>query len=285
MKVLVTGASGQVGAAVASTAPAYVACLAPPRSQFDLTDPDNIVEFLDRLQPELIINSGAYTDVEQAEGNEHLAMRVNADAPAIMARWLEPRGGRLIQLSTDYVFDGTASTPYHPSDLCNPLSVYGRSKARGEQAAGDSAIILRTSAVHTAGGHNFVRTMLRLMQQGQPIKAVSDQIFSPSWAPEIARTVWALATAERPGIFHHCDQGSASWHEFAVAIGEEAQSLGMIERVPKISPVSMEDYPAKARRPRYSVLDDSETRKLVGDTVAHWRVNLQRMLSAEIALG
>lgn len=281
MKVLVTGSSGQIGGAVLHQAPAGVRCIAPNRSALDLSDQASIEAYLEREKPELVINSGAYTDVEGAEENERTAMQVNAEAPGIFADWFAKNGGKLIQLSSDYVFDGKASQPYRPDDKRAPLSIYGRSKALGEDAAGKHAIILRTSWVYAAGGRNFVRTMLARMREGGAIHVVSDQTGSPSWAHVIARTVWQLAEVDGSGIFHHCDGGSTTWHEFAIAIAKEAQELGLIDKAPAIVPISSVDYPTKSARPGYSVLDDRKTRELLGDRVLHWRVNLRAMLEEE----
>jgi dTDP-4-dehydrorhamnose reductase len=285
MKVLVTGTGGQLGKALLASAPQGCECLGLDRAMLDLTDGGAIARMIEAEQPDLVINAAAYTAVDRAEQEPDLAMAVNAAAPAAFAQALGKIGGRLLQISTDFVFDGKSDHTYRPDDPRNPLSVYGQSKAAGEDAAGEKAIILRASWVHAAGGQNFVRTMLRLMRERDELRVVSDQIGSPSWAPEIARTIWALAEKDQPGIFHHRDAGETSWHGFACAIAEEALAIGLIERLPMIHPIVTEEYPTPARRPRYSVLDDSTTRALLGDETAHWRDNLKRMLAQEQALG
>lgn len=283
-KVLVTGAAGQLGRALLASCPAGWHCRGVTRAELDLGDTRAIEHLIAAERPDLVINAAAYTAVDRAEAEPELAMAINARAPGVLAGALGAYGGRLIQISTDYVFDGSSSRPYLPHDPVNPQSVYGASKAEGESAAGPDAIILRTSWVYAADGQNFVTTMLRLMREREELSVVSDQIGAPSWAPEIARTVWQLAALGRPGIYHHRDAGQASWHEFARAIAEEALALGLISRAPRIIPITSEQYPTAARRPAYSVLDDSETRALLGDTAAHWRVNLRRMLEEEAAL-
>lgn len=284
-KALVTGAAGQLGRALLAASPAGWQCRGLTRAELDLSDARAIERLIEAERPDLVINAGAYTAVDRAEAEPDLATAINARAPGALAGALSAYGGRLVQVSTDYVFDGRASRTYRPGDSVSPLSVYGASKAAGEHAAGPEAIILRTSWVYAAGAQNFVTTMLRLMRERDELSVVCDQIGAPSWAPEIARTAWQLAAQGRPGIYHHRDSGQASWYEFAQAIADEALALGLISRTPEIAPVTSEQYPTAARRPAYSVLDDSETRALLGDTTAHWRVNLRRMLEEQAALG
>ncbi len=281
MKVLVTGAAGQLGKALLASAPADWTCHGVGRVALDLADPAAIARLVQSERPDLVVNAGAYTAVDRAEEEAELAMAVNAGAPGTFARALADYGGRLVQVSTDFVFDGKAQRPYRPDDQRNPLSIYGKSKAAGEDAAGADAIILRTSWVHSAGGANFVRTMLRLMRERDELRVVADQIGSPSWATEIARTLWGLAETGQPGIYHHRDAGEVSWHGFAQAIAEEAVELGLIPRVPVIQAIPASEYPTPATRPAYSVLDDSATRALLKDRTAHWRDNLRAMLRQE----
>lgn len=284
-KVLVTGAAGQLGRTILAASPMGWECRGLTRHDLDLRDAQAIERLIMTERPELVINAGAYTAVDRAEAESDLAMVVNARAPGALAGALSAYGGRLVQISTDYVFDGRSSRPYLPTDPVNPLSVYGTTKAAGESAAGSDAIILRTSWVHAAGGQNFVTTMLRLMREREELSVVCDQIGAPSWAPDIARTIWQLAAQRHPGIYHHCDAGQVTWYELARAIAEEALALGLISRAPEIRPVTSDQYPTAARRPAYSVLDNSDTRALLGDATAHWRVNLRRMLAEQATLG
>lgn len=284
MKVVITGGTGQLGGALLKAAPADWHCLAPDRHELDLTDRHSIAEYIDRSRPDWVINSAAYTAVDAAEGDEQMAMQINAAAPGFIADVLDQYGGRLCQVSTDFVFDGETTRPYQPQDACNPLSVYGRSKLEGEKAAGPGALIVRTSWVYAAGGKNFVRTMLRLMANDTPLRVVADQFGSPSWAPDIARTIWELVSRDASGIFHHSDAGIASWHEFAVAIGEEACDLGLLESAPEVTPISTKEYPTPAHRPRYSALDCSMTQEFLGVASKPWRGNLRTMLAEEAAL-
>lgn len=283
-KALVTGVNGQLGKALLATRPEGWTCVALDRAALDLSDPDAIARLVDAEQPDLVLNAAAYTAVDRAESEPELAHAINAGAPAAFARALGG-AGRLVQVSTDFVFDGTSGRGYRPDDARNPQSVYGASKAAGEDAAGDSAIIARTSWVYAAGGANFVRTMLRLMRERDELRVVGDQIGSPTWATGLAHTLWGLSAREASGIWHHRDDGVASWYDFAVAIAEEAHATGLLTRIPAITPIATADYPTPAKRPSFSVLDVSATRAALSPAPVHWRTNLKTMLEEEIALG
>lgn len=285
MKALVTGVNGQLGKALLATAPEGWTCVPADRAKLDLADSGAIARLIDAEQPDLVLNAAAYTAVDRAESEPELAMAVNAGAPQAFADALAGSGGRLVQVSTDFVFDGTSGQGYLPTAPRNPQSAYGASKSAGEDAAGADAIIVRTSWVYAAGGANFVRTMLRLMRERDELRVVADQIGSPTWANGLAQTLWGLAGKNLPGIYHHRDAGVASWYDFAVAIAEEACALGLIARIPAIVPITTADYPTPARRPPFSVLDVTATRALLDDSHVHWRTNLKTMLKEEKALG
>ena len=284
MKALITGVNGQLGKALLADAPAGWTCVALDRAALDLTDTDAIARMVDAEQPDLVLNAAAYTAVDRAEGEPELAHAINAGAPEAFSKALG-NAGRLVQVSTDFVFDGARGHAYLPDDTRNPQSVYGASKAAGEDAAGDKAIIVRTSWVYAAGGANFVRTMLRLMRERDELRVVADQIGSPTWAQGLATTIWGLAAKDATGIWHHCDAGIASWYDFAVAIAEEAHAVGLLDRTATIHPIATSEYPTPARRPAFSVLDVTATREVLGDISAHWRSNLRAMLKEEKALG
>lgn len=285
MKALITGVNGQLGKALLAVQPESWTCVALDRTALDLSDADAIMRLVDAEQPDLVLNAAAYTAVDRAENEPELAHQINAGAPGVFARALAGTRSRLVQVSTDFVFDGSSSHSYRPEDARNPQSVYGASKAAGEDAAGSQAIIVRTSWVHAAGGANFVRTMLRLMRQRDALSVVTDQIGSPTWATGLAQTIWGLVAKDQPGIWHHRDAGVASWYDFAIAIAHEAHALGLIARIPSIMPIATADYPTPARRPSFSVLDVSATRALLGDPHIHWRTQLRTMLKEEKALG
>jgi dTDP-4-dehydrorhamnose reductase len=284
MKALITGVSGQLGKELLARAPEGWTCVALDRAALDLSDANAIARVVDVEQPDLILNAAAYTAVDRAESEPELAHAINAGAPAAFSKALGD-AGRLLQVSTDFVFDGLRGHSYQPDDIRNPQSVYGASKAAGEDAAGDAAIIVRTSWVYAAGGANFVRTMLRLMRERDELRVVADQIGSPTWAKSLATAIWGLAAKDATGIWHHRDAGIASWYDFAVAIAEEAHALGLLDRIPAIHPIATSEYPTPARRPAFSVLDVTATREVLGDVSVHWRTNLRSMLKEEKALG
>lgn len=283
MKVLVTGAGGQLGKALIASAPSNLTLLTPARQALDLADATAIERLLAAEQPAAIINCGAHTAVDKAESERDLAFAINAAAPEAMARWCAKANSRLIQISTDFVFDGTGSKPYRTGDVANPLNVYGASKLAGEQAVaavpGLQWLVIRTAWVYASTGRNFVLTMLRLFRERAVVNVVSDQIGSPTSASSLARCVWrALEDRGEPAILHYTDAGVASWYDFAVAIYEEARALGILNNEVQIVPVATEQYPTPARRPHYSVLDKSATLARLQLPAVHWRAELRAVL-------
>ena len=285
MKVLITGASGQLGSALQKTAPAHVQIHAIDIEDVDLTDEAMLGARLAVEAPDLIINAAAYTAVDKAESEEHLARAVNSDAVRVMAQFMKMSGGKLVHVSTDFVFDGKSAQAYLPDDKCAPISVYGQTKAQGEAHLAASDLLVRTAWVYAAGGVNFVRTMLRLMKEREELGIVSDQIGAPTWASGLAKVIWQLIESGAEGTYHHSDAGVASWYDFAVAIAEEAEAIGLLARRPVLKPITTADYPTPAIRPAFSLLDCRKTRALLGDDAVHWRTNLRLMLKEEKALG
>ncbi len=285
MKVLITGAGGQLGGALARTAPAWAEINTIDVEDCDLTDIPMLGARLTVEAPDVIINAAAYTAVDRAETDEDLARAINADAVAAMVEAMAETGGKLVHVSTDFVFDGEASAAYAPSSVRNPLSAYGRTKAAGEDRLRPEDLLVRTAWVYEAGGANFVRTMIRLMNERDELAVVADQIGAPTWATGLARTIWGLVQQRATGTFHHSDDGAVSWHEFAVAIADEALALGLIARIPVIRPITAAEYPTPARRPAFSLLDCSATRAALGDAAVPWRDNLRLMLKEEAKLG
>jgi dTDP-4-dehydrorhamnose reductase len=282
MKVVIAGANGQLGRTLAETAPQGVDLHPLDLPDFDITDAGNVRRHVTEAVPDLIVNAAAYTAVDRAEEQSDLAFAVNAAGAGHLARAARDIGARLIHLSTDYVFDGGANTPYAPDAECRPLGVYGESKRQGEIAVSDAlddALILRTAWLYSRHGANFVRTMLRLMAQKAHLPVVADQVGTPTWAGTLAAAVWAAAA--RPGIkgiYHWTDAGVAGWYDFAVAIQEEAVALGKLARPIPIVPIRTADYPTAARRPAYSVLDCASARRDFQLAPIHWREALRRML-------
>lgn len=285
MRVLITGASGQLGSALQKTAPAWAEISAIDVADCDLTDAPMLTARLVFEAPDVIINAAAYTAVDKAESDEATARAINADAVGVMVEQMVTTGGKVVHVSTDYVFDGTSPVAYKPEDARNPQSAYGRTKAEGEDRLRDTDLLVRTAWVYAAGGANFVRTMIRLMNEREELGVVADQVGSPTWATGLAQTLWGLVEKGASGTFHHSDDGAVSWYDFAVAIAEEGHALGLVKKIPVIKPIATTDYPTPAQRPAFSLLDCGKTRALLGDRPIPWRDNLRRMLEEEKALG
>lgn len=279
MKVIVTGAGGQVGSALAETVPDSVTVVALGRSELDLTDPAAIAALVEAERPDWVINCAAYTAVDRAEDDYAAALRVNGEAIGDLAAACTAAGARLAHLSTDFVFAGDRAMPYRPNDATDPCNAYGRSKLAGEQAAlrSDGALVVRTAWVYAARGNNFVTTMLRLMGERDEVRVVDDQIGTPTHADSLAQTVWELIQSNASGIWHVTDAGAASWYDFAVAIQDEALALGLLTRRAAVLPIPTSAYPTPARRPAYSVLDKRATWERTRPA-RHWRHELAAML-------
>jgi dTDP-4-dehydrorhamnose reductase len=283
MRVLVFGAGGQVGQAVARTAPTAHEVIAKTRAEADIADASAVARALAETRPDWVVNAAAYTAVDLAEDEPEKAAAANDIGVGILAEATGRLGSRLVHLSTDFVFDGTSGRAYLPSDATRPLGVYGITKLSGEKrvlGCDCAGIILRTAWVYASSGRNFVLTMLRLMREREQLRVVSDQIGAPTWASGLARAVWGLIDADAvAGIYHWTDLGVASWYDFAVAIQEEALARGLLKREAPIVPIATSDYPTRAHRPAFSVLDTSGTRALAPTVAAvHWRRNLRTML-------
>lgn len=280
--ILVTGATGQLGYEIARLLPAHGEVTALGRSQLDLADVDAVRESVGAIRPQLIVNAAAYTAVDLAEREEALAEAINARAPAVLAAEAKRLGALLMHFSTDYVFDGVATTPYDEEAPTHPLNAYGRSKLHGEQAiaaTGAAAITLRTSWVYARRGHNFLLTMQRLGQEREELRIVADQFGVPNWSRQLAEAVAALvatglpALTARAGLYHLSGQGQASWFEFAQAI------FGTAAR-PRLVPIASAEYPTPAVRPGFGVLGTAKFERAFGIVLPHWRDTLQRCLAA-----
>ena len=281
MRVLVLGGEGQVARAIVAAAPSQHTVIAKSRRDVDISDPAAVAAALAREPVDWIVNGAAYTAVDLAEEQVESATLANDTAVGVLEAACAKSGCRLLHLSTDFVFDGSSGRAYLPTDPTNPLSAYGRTKLGGERRVLDagSGIVLRTSWVYASAGRNFALTMLRLMREKDRLSVVADQIGTPTWASSIARAIWGLIEVNAPGgIYHWADLGVASWYDFALAIQEEALGKGLLARAVPITPIATADYPTKAVRPRFSVLDTSATRALVPVQAQHWRHNLRQML-------
>lgn len=282
MKALVTGAGGQLGRALLASAPAGVEAIGLDRAALDIGDGDAVAAAVRAHAPALILNAAAYTAVDRAESEAEAAARINAGGPAHLARAAAENGARLVHVSTDFVFDGAASHPYRPADPTAPLSVYGRTKRDGEDAAlaaHADTLVVRTAWVYAAHRANFMETMLRLMAERETLGVVADQIGTPTHAASLAAALWTLAASPARGILHWTDAGVASWYDFAVAIREEAIAAGLPIRAHEVRPIATADYPTPAHRPAFSLLDKSEAWAITG-AARHWREELRAAIAA-----
>ena len=265
-----------------------------PCETIDFSDPDGLVAALDHIAPDLILNAAAHTAVDRAEDEPELAQRINADAPGVIGRWSARHGVQVVHYSTDYVFDGTAATPYREDDPTGPVSAYGRSKLGGEIALRESGarhLIFRTAWVYAARGHNFLRTMLRLGAERDELRVVDDQLGAPTPARLIADATLRVvlqwrndADAARDGVYHLVASGQTSWCGFARAIFERAQRKGIIARVPVVHTITTAEYPTRAARPAFSVLDTGRLRGTFGITLPDWQAALDGVM-VDLAAG
>lgn len=282
MKALIIGGKGQLGTTLTQTVPASIACRSIDLPEIDITDKDAVDRLVGDETPGVIINASAYTAVDRAEEEVDLAYAVNATGPGNLALAAKQNGCRLIHVSTDYVFDGTACTPYPPHAPCSPLGAYGKSKRQGEinvLAEADDPVIIRTSWLYSQYGNNFVLTMLRLMKARNEVKVVADQVGGPTWATTLAGAIWKIAAkTDLNGIYHWTDAGVTSWYDFAVAIEEEALVRGLIDQPLPIHPITTAEYPTLTTRPAYSVLDNTASWRELGVEPLQWRVALRQML-------
>ncbi|MDE2334866.1 MAG: dTDP-4-dehydrorhamnose reductase [Rhodospirillales bacterium] len=282
-RILVTGASGQVGGAVALARPDVVAL---GREALDFDRPSTIAAALEAHAPGVVINAAAYTAVDRAEGDAAAAMRANRDGPAELARCCAERDIALIHVSTDYVFDGNKGAPYVETDLPAPTGVYGASKRAGEEAVlatGAKAVIVRTAWVFSATGRNFVRTLLAAATRNPTLRVVADQHGCPTAAPDLAQVLLGIADRLEGGwrdgyrgIVHAAGGGASTWHELAVALFEERAKRG--EARPVIEPIPTAAWPTPVRRPPDSRLDQALLLARFGLAMPPWRDGLARVV-------
>jgi dTDP-4-dehydrorhamnose reductase len=282
VNVLITGAGGQLGRALIALAPRDANVRGVSHEQLDIADAAAVARAVRDFHPDVLINAAGFTRVDDAETERAAAARANATGPAVLAATCRSVAAWLVQLSTDYVFDGEQSRPYGPAALPNPLNVYGRTKLQGELAVNrelpSQSTVVRSSWLYAGESRNFLTTMLRLMRSRRQLSVVCDQIGAPTSVTGLARVLWAFARHRPAGLYHWCDSGVASWYDFAVAIAEEAATLGLLASSPSIEPIASADYPTAARRPPYSLLDKRDTERLLGVTAPHWRHALREML-------
>jgi dTDP-4-dehydrorhamnose reductase len=303
-KILLIGKTGQIGRELHRRLPVLGEVVALDRTQMDLSRPDSVREVIRSIHPTIIVNAAAYTAVDEAEQDEAAAHVINADAPRIMAEEALRIGAALVHYSTDYVFDGSATSPYREADPTNPISAYGRSKLLGEQAiqqVGCTHLIFRTAWVYAREGKNFLLTILRLATEREELRIVDDQIGAPTWSREIATaTEHALShilqngdartIARFSGIYHMTAAGQASWHAFADAILHElpgAAARGWVATATngrpliarRLTAIRTSDFPTPARRPAYSVLSNQRLNDVLQTRLPDWRTQLSAVFS------
>jgi dTDP-4-dehydrorhamnose reductase len=284
MKILLTGASGQVGKALQRSVPDGVQLLCPDRSELDLADAKNLRQRLKSFAADAVINAAAYTQVDSAETDRVSAQQINVTAVAVIAASCAEQNIPLIHLSTDFVFDGRSTTPYKPDASTKPLGTYAKTKRAGELAVLDSSadsVIIRTGWVYGIDGQNFVKTMLKLAATQDELTVVNDQIGTPTYALNLAGFIWEVLQQNPPDrILHFSDDGEASWYDFAVAIFSAAEPLQMIRKSPVVLPISASEFGAVAPRPAYSVLDKTQSIAALNIDLQDWREALSEMLVA-----
>jgi dTDP-4-dehydrorhamnose reductase len=277
-RALIFGALGQVGRALQETAPSSVAVIAQDLDQTDIRDHESVVRAIGDARPDVVINCAAFTNVDGAESHADEAMAANGIAPGVIAEVAKAEGVRFIHLSTDYVFDGCAHAPYKPDAAVGPINVYGATKLEGERRALSTApesVVVRTAWVHSGGGSNFVRTAVRLLTAGTPMRVVDDQIGTPTRAKHLAEALWRIT--DRPdlrGLLHFTDAGVASWFDVAVAVLETLERAGRLGAGAAVTPIRSDQFRTAARRPQFSVLDKSESWNAIGYLPPHWRTGI-----------
>lgn len=291
--VLITGGDGQLGQALCKrmieAAAAGLRLLPVGRDRCDITDAAAVTRLLDQQPVAALINAAAYTAVDRAESEPEKAAHINAGGPWILAAACRARGIRLVQMSTDYVFDGRKGAPCGETEASNPLGVYGRTKLAGEQAAlmAPGAIVLRTGWVFSEFGNNFLRTMLRLGAERERIAVVNDQLGGPTYAPAIAGVLIRILARQLQGpalpggVYHFGGAPAVTWHDFAVAIFAAAREQGVLDKVPQVEPITTAQYAAAAPRPADARLDCTKLERTLGALENDWRHGLAEALAAQ----
>jgi len=280
MKVLITGSNGQLGSEIKELASDYenLECVFKDLPELDICDAEVLNTFIIDQHINAVINCAGYTAVDKAEENPEIAEQVNSKGVLNLVNALEKVDGKLIHISTDYVFDGNHSQPYNESDSVSPIGVYGETKRAGELAVLNSsidALVIRTSWLYSAYGNNFVKTMLRIGNDKESIQVVSDQKGTPTYAKDLAKMCLDILSdasstnlSKKGSLYHYSNEGVTSWYDFATAIME----ISNIDC--QLISIETKDYPTQARRPMYSVLDKSKIKSDFKVTIPHWRDSL-----------
>ncbi len=277
--VLVTGANGQLGAALRNISDRFdgFRFYFTDVDTLDICDKSQVGDYMKSHGISCVVNCAAYTAVDKAEDDEEACMRINCDAVRNIGEIAALLGARVVHVSTDYVFDGCATHPYRESDTTNPASVYGRTKLAGEQAllsSCEDSVIIRTAWLYSETGTNFVKTMLRLGTERDMLGVVADQRGTPTYAGDLADVIKAILTAGSfvPGVYHYTNEGACTWYDFAVKIFELANVKC------EVNPLTTAEYPTRAKRPVYSILDKSKIKETYGIRIPAWEDSLSKCL-------
>lgn len=280
MKILVTGANGQLGTEIRNLSAEYPACefVFTDVKELDITDEEAVTQLVDREKPQVLINCAAFTAVDKAESNQDLCRRLNAEAPAILAKAINAVGGEIIQISTDYVFSGDGHIPYTEDMPTGPQSVYGLTKLDGEIAVREAcprSVIIRTAWLYSPYGNNYVLTMLRLGKERERLNVVFDQVGTPTYAHDLARAALTIATAKEKvyGTFHFSNEGVISWYDFTKVIFRLEGITSC-----QVNPIHTREYPTPAHRPAYSVLDKTKIKEAYHIEIPYWIDSLEDCL-------
>lgn len=280
MNILVTGANGQLGNEMQVLARENLqhTYFFTDVQELDICDEQAVYAYVSEHKIDIIVNCAAYTAVDKAEDNAELCDKLNNIAPGYLARAAQANGAAMIQVSTDYVFDGTAHIPYTEEESTCPASVYGSTKLAGEQNVMDhceKAMVIRTAWLYSIYGNNFVKTMIRIGQERDSLGVIFDQIGTPTYANDLAQAIFAaINKGVVRGIYHFSDEGVCSWYDFTIAIHRLAGIASC-----KVKPLHTADYPAKAPRPHYSVLDKTKIKDTFGIEIPHWEESLKRCIN------
>tara|TARA_B100000212_G_scaffold317287_1_gene272831 strand:- start:31219 stop:32118 length:900 start_codon:yes stop_codon:yes gene_type:complete len=295
MKILLIGSNGQLGKALIKSKPQGHKLITTNKNNINLENKNSITSFIKKVNPDWIFNCGAYTNVDKAEIEKELAFKINAEGPKTISEVLLETKGKLLQISTDFVFDGQRSSPYPTNHPRSPINSYGLTKSKGEEFIEEilpnknQAIILRTSWLMGPTGSNFALKMLNLIKTKKEIKVVADQWGCPTSTRTLANACWRIITIKEKELFsktnvlpilHWCDEGFASWYDVAVEIRDISTELGLIKNPAKLTPINNKSYPSTTKRPNYSLLSCLSTRKLLQLEGENWRITLKKDLES-----
>lgn len=278
--ILVTGSNGQLGSEIRALASQYeddFRFIFTDVAELDITDRQGVCDFVEQNMVNVLINCAAYTAVDKAETDPELADLLNRVAPGYLAEAMDAVGGTMVQVSTDYVFDGTNHRPYHEDDPTNPTGVYGRTKLAGEEEVirgCTGSMVIRTAWLYSTFGNNFVKTMLRLGKEKEELGVIFDQIGTPTYARDLAAAILQIVKQGiKPGVYHYSNEGVCSWYDFTRAIHHIAGITTC-----RVKPLHTEEYPTPAARPHYSVLDKTKIKEAFNLTIPWWEDSLREMI-------